>query len=38
MNVNELEFVAATDDMLAVLRKHGVPDREQQELSPPSSR
>ena len=32
MNVNEQEFVAATDDVLAVLRKHGVGDREQAEV------
>ena len=32
MNVNEQEFVAATDDLLAVMRKRGVPEREQQEV------
>ncbi|HEX6030543.1 MAG TPA: group 1 truncated hemoglobin [Tepidiformaceae bacterium] len=32
MNVNEQEFVSATDDVLAVLRAHGVPEREQQEV------
>lgn len=32
MNINEAEFVAATDDLLGVLRKHGVGDREQQEI------
>ena len=32
MNVSEQEFVAATDDVLGVLRKHGVPEREQQEV------
>jgi hemoglobin len=29
MNVNELEFVSATDDVVGVLRKHGVGEREQ---------
>ncbi len=32
MNVNEQEFLAATDDVLAVLRSHGVGEREQQEV------
>jgi hypothetical protein len=32
MNVNEQEFVAATDDVLAVLRQHGIGEREQQEV------
>ena len=32
MNINEQEFVAATDDVLTVLRRHGVAEREQQEV------
>jgi hemoglobin len=32
MNVNEQEFVAAVDDVLAVMRARGVPEREQQEV------
>jgi hemoglobin len=32
MNVNEQEFVAAADDVLLVLQKHGVGEREQQEI------
>ncbi len=32
MNVNEQEFVSATDDLLAVMRRRGVGDREQQEV------
>ncbi len=32
MNINEQEFVAATDDLMAVLQKRGVPEREQNEL------
>ncbi|MGE3074622.1 MAG: group 1 truncated hemoglobin [Dehalococcoidia bacterium] len=32
MNVNEQEFVAATDDVLGVLQKHGVGAQEQMEI------
>lgn len=32
MNVNEQEFVAATDDVLAVLQEYGVPQQEQLEV------
>jgi len=32
MNINEAEFVAVTDDLLGVLRKHGIGDREQAEV------
>lgn len=32
MNINEAEFVATTDDLLGVLRKHGIGEREQQEI------
>jgi hemoglobin len=32
MNINETEFVAACDDVLAVLRKHGISEREQAEV------
>ena len=32
MNVNEHEFVAATDDVLAVLQQFGVPQQEQLEV------
>ena len=32
MNISDAEFVAATDDLLGVLRKHGVGDHEQQEV------
>jgi hemoglobin len=32
MNVNEHELVAAIDDVLAVLERHGVGEREQQEV------
>jgi len=32
MNINEEEFVASVDDLLMVLRKNGVAEREQQEV------
>jgi hemoglobin len=32
MNISPEEFVAVTDDLLGVLRRHGVGDREQQEI------
>lgn len=32
MNINEAEFVAATDDVLAVLQRNGVGAQEQQEI------
>jgi hypothetical protein len=32
MNVSEHEFVAATDDVIAVLQKNGVGEREQAEV------
>ena len=32
MNINEQEFVAATDDVLAVLRRNGVGEQEQLEI------
>lgn len=32
MNVSDQEFVSAVDDVMAVLRKNGVGDREQQEV------
>ena len=32
MNINEQEFVAGCDDLLAVLQKRGVPEREQNEV------
>ncbi len=32
MNLSEQEFVAATDDVMAVLRRNGVGEREQQEV------